>query len=99
MNKFIIGAIVADILAFAAVGLSSPADAAPTGGTSAADTVKELQDLGYAVQINGSMSRPLAQCNVTGVHGLLDTDATGGRIDPTVFSTAYVDVACPGSDD
>jgi hypothetical protein len=55
--------------------------------------------MGYSVQINGSVSRPLAQCNVTGVHGLLDTDATGGRIDPRVFSTAYVDVACPGNDD
>lgn len=55
--------------------------------------------MGYAVQINESVSRPLAQCNVTGVHGLFDTDATGGRIDPTVFSTAYVDVACPGGDD
>jgi hypothetical protein len=32
---------------------------------------------------------PLAQCNVTGVDGLYDTDATGRRIDP-VFSTAYV---------
>jgi len=99
MNKFIIGAIAADILAFAALGLSNPAQAAPTGGTSAADTVKALQDMGYSVQINGSVSRPLAQCNVTGVHGLLDTDATGGRIDPRVFSTAYVDVACPGNDD
>jgi hypothetical protein len=99
MHRFIIGTIVGDILAFAAVGLASPADAAPTGGTSAADTVKTLQDMGYAVQINGSVSRPLAQCNVTGVHGLLNTDATGGRIDPTEFSTAYVDVACPGSDD
>jgi hypothetical protein len=99
MHRFIIGAVAVDVLALAAIGLSSPAEAAPTGGTSAADTIKALQDMGYAVQINGTVSGPLAQCNVTGVHGLYDTDATGRRIDPTVFSTAYVDIACPGSDD
>ena len=48
--------------------------------------------MGYAVQINGRVSGPLSQCIVTGVHGLSNSD-------PTVFTTAYVDISCPSSDD
>jgi hypothetical protein len=51
--------------------------------------------MGYAVQINGSLTEPLAQCNVTGVHGLTNTDAAGHQIVPDQFNTAYVDVDCP----
>ena len=55
--------------------------------------------MGYAVQINGTVSGPLSQCIVTGVHGLSNSDQSGHRIDPTVFTTAYVDISCPSSDD
>jgi hypothetical protein len=48
--------------------------------------------MGYAVQINGTVTGPLAQCIVTGVHGVSNSA-------PTVFTTAYVDVSCPSSDD
>jgi len=74
-----------------------PATAAPTGGTSAADTVKNLQSQGYSVQLNGTATGPLAQCTVTGVHGLSNTDAAGNRVDPTQFTTVYVDISCPPS--
>ena len=48
--------------------------------------------MGYSVQINGTVSGPLSQCIATGVHGLSNSD-------PTVFTTAYVDISCPSSDD
>jgi hypothetical protein len=82
------------LVAAAAVGLPVAA-AVPTGSTSAADTVRTLQDMGYSVQINGSVTEPLSQCKVTGVHGLTATDSTGRRVNPTQFDTAYVDVDCP----
>lgn len=92
MQKFAIGTAIAGLLAAGAIGLAGSAAAVPTGGGSAAETIKALQDMGYAVQINGTVSGPLSQCIATGVHGLSNTD-------PTVFTTAYVDITCPSSDD
>ena len=92
MQKFAIATTAVGILAAGAVALASTATAAPTGGSNAADTVKALRDMGYNVQLNGTVSGPLAQCIVTGVHGLANSD-------PTVFTTAYVDISCPSSDD
>ena len=92
MQKFAIGTAIAGLLAAGAIGLAGTATAVPTGGGKAADTIKALQDMGYAVQINGTVSGPLSQCIVTGVHGLANGD-------PTVFTTAYVDISCPSSDD
>jgi hypothetical protein len=92
MQKFAIATTAVGILAAGAVALASTATAAPTGGSNAADTVKTLRDMGYSVQLNGTVSGPLSQCIVTGVHGLANTD-------PTVFTTAYVDISCPSSDD
>jgi hypothetical protein len=92
MQKFAISTAIAGLLAASAIGLAGTAAAVPTGGGSAADTIKALQDMGYAVQINGTVSGPLSQCIATGVHGLANSD-------PTVFTTAYVDISCPSSDD
>ncbi len=92
MQKFAIGTAIAGLLAAGAIGLAGSAAAVPTGGGSAAETIKALQDMGYAVQINGTVSGPLSQCIATGVHGLSNSD-------PTVFTTAYVDITCPSSDD
>jgi hypothetical protein len=92
MKKFDIAIAVAGILATGALAVAPMAAAAPTGGSNAADSIKALQDMGYNVQINGTVSGPLSQCIVTGVHGLTNSD-------PTVFTTAYVDVSCPSSDD
>jgi hypothetical protein len=95
MEKFAIRTAVFGIMSVAIAGSAGVAGAAPTGGGSAADTVKTLQDMGYAVQINGSLTEPLAQCKATGVHGLTNTDAAGHQIVPNQFDTAYVDVDCP----
>ena len=92
MKKFNIAIAVAGILAAGTLAVAPSAMAAPTGGSNAADTVNALRDMGYNVQLNGTVSGPLSQCVVTGVHGLANAD-------PTVFTTAYVDVSCPASDD
>jgi hypothetical protein len=92
MSKFIIIAGALGSLAATALGWAGAAAAAPTGTSSASDTVKSLQAQGYNVQINGSVTSPLSECLVTGVHGL---PATG--TDPTQFTTVYVDVSCPPS--
>jgi hypothetical protein len=92
MKKFNIAIAVAGILAAGSLAVAPTAAAAPTGGSNAADTVKTLRDMGYNVQLNGTVSGPLSQCITTGVHGVADGD-------PTVFTTAYVDISCPSSDD
>jgi hypothetical protein len=92
MKKFDIAIAIAGILAAATLAATSAAAATPTGGSNAADTVKTLRDMGYNVQLNGTVSGPLSQCIATGVHGLANND-------PTVFTTAYVDISCPSSDD
>ncbi len=78
------------------LGLAAPANAAPTGTGSAADTVSELQSRGYHVQVNSSANTALSNCRVTGVNGLADSniDANGHRIDPSQHTTLYVDVSC-----
>jgi hypothetical protein len=91
MKTFTIIAGILYALTTTAVGLAGTAAAAPTGGSSAGDVVKSLEAQGYSVQINGSATVPLSQCLVTGVHG----DAV--KKDPTQFSTVYVDVSCPPS--
>jgi hypothetical protein len=90
----ILGFTVAVAATFvAAVGLAGVADAAPTGGGNAADTVRELRADGYAVQINGSRTDPLSQCTTTAVHGVPNT--AGSPVAPESFTTIYVDVSCP----
>ena len=92
MQKFNIAIAVAGILTAGSLAVAPTAAAAPTGGSNAADTVKTLRDMGYDVQLNGTVSGALSQCITTGVHGVADSN-------PTVFTTAYVDVSCPSSDD
>jgi hypothetical protein len=92
MKRFDIAVAVAGILTAASLAVASTVTAAPTGGSNAADTVKTLRDMGYDVQLNGRPSGPLSQCIITGVHGLAISE-------PTAFTTAYVDVSCPSSDD
>ena len=92
MKKFSIAIAVAGALVAGCLAVAPAATAAPTGGSNAADTVKTLRDMGYNVQLNGTVSGPLSQCIATGVHGLTNSD-------PTVFTTAYVDISCPSSDD
>ncbi|MBV8966583.1 MAG: hypothetical protein JO191_10455 [Mycobacteriaceae bacterium] len=92
MVKFILTAGAVGLVAATAVGWAGPAAAAPSGTSSAGDTIKSLQAQGYNVQVNGSVTAPLSECLVTGVHGV---PASGN--DSTQFTTVYVDVSCPPS--
>jgi hypothetical protein len=51
--------------------------------------VAGLKAEGYNVMLNGSISEPLSECHVTGVHNPV---AVGNAI---AFTTVYVDVTCP----
>lgn len=68
---------------------SGAAAAAPTGTGSAGDVVASLKAQGYNVMINGTPEGPLSECTVTGVH---NPDVAGRAIG---FTTVYVDVDCP----
>lgn len=92
MKKFAFSTAVTGVIVAAAVGWCGAAQAAPTGDASAGDTIRSLQGQGYNVQINGSVTSPLTQCLVTGVHGLPNSSTA-----PTGFTTVYVDVDCPPS--
>jgi hypothetical protein len=83
MNKFAFSTAVTGMIVAAAVGWCSAAQAAPTGDASAGDTIRSLQGQGYNVQINGSVTAPLTQCLVTGVHGLVHDRLRRRRL-PTV---------------
>ena len=102
MRKFAITTTAAAALAATTLGMAGAAAAAPTGAASAGDTVNSLQAQGYNVQINGTTNgMRLSACNVIGVHGLSNsnTDPAGNRIDKTEFTTVYVDISCPSSND
>ena len=79
--------------------MAGAAAAFPSGSTSAADTVENLQARGFAVQLNGTVNGPLSECTVTGVHGLNNSnvDEWGRLIDPSQCSTAFVDISCPSN--
>src|SRR5258708_3317068 len=95
MKKFAIRTAVFGITAAAIAGSTGIPAAAPTGSASAGDPMQSFQDKGDAVQINGSVTAPLGQCKVTGVHGMSNTDANGHQLVPNQFNTAFVDVDCP----
>jgi hypothetical protein len=96
MKEFAIAIAAVGTLTATALGFAGATAAAPTGGSSAADTVKALEDQGYNVQLNGIPDVPLSQCTVTGVHGLRGSniDSAGRPIDPRQLNTVYVDIAC-----
>ena len=50
---------------------------------------QSLKAQGYNVMLNGSISEPLSECTVTGVHN------PGCRGRAIGFTTVYVDVTCP----
>ena len=56
MQKFDIAVAVAVIVAASTLTVAPTAAAAPTGGSNAADTLKTLRDMGYNVQLNGTVS-------------------------------------------
>jgi hypothetical protein len=90
MKNFVIAAGAAGVLAAAALGLAGAAAAAPAGPGSASDVVKSLQDQGYNVQLNGERTSPLSDCIVDGVN-----PTVSGPANPTQFTTVYVNISCP----
>jgi hypothetical protein len=89
MNK-VASMAAAGVLAGAALGLAHTAAAAPSGVGSAQDTVNRLQALGYNVTLNGSKTTALSECTVLGVH-----PGDPGNVVAPQFTTIYVDISCP----
>ncbi|NGX07338.1 hypothetical protein [Mycobacteroides franklinii] len=85
-------------LAAIAASLSLPAVAQaapmlPVGGESPSQTISDLEDEGYDVQINyvmGNSNTPLDMCRVLAVH---NPNRSGKPVD--TFTTVYVDISCP----
>jgi hypothetical protein len=92
MKRFAYACGVVGVSAAALMGLAGVAQAAPAGPGSASDVVQSLRDQGYDVMLNGTPEGPLSQCTVTGIH---NPDASGHV---TQFTTVYVDVSCPRTD-
>jgi hypothetical protein len=89
------------LLAAATLGSPDAAGAAPSGPGgfgNAQDTINSLQAQGFNVQLNGAAVYPLSGCRVTGIEGLHDSNvnSNGSIIDPTQFTTVYVDISCKG---
>jgi hypothetical protein len=100
MRKFGIAAVIAGGAAAATLGLAGPAQAAPSGPGSAAQTINELQADGYTVIVNRIGTTPLDQATVVAVRpgqtfSRTDTGVAGAGDD--IFTTVtdrtvYVDV-------
>ena len=84
---------VAGLLVTAGLAAAGPASARLAVDMSAADTVRQLTDEGYSVQINGTAEVPLSECRTTGVHGI--PDGAVATMDPLRSTTVYVDISCP----
>jgi len=101
MKTFGFAAIIASGLATGILAFAAPAQATPTGISSAADTVNSLHAAGFDVQINGAAEEPLSRCTVTDIHGLNNSNVNSAdqRIDSSQFDAVYVDVSCPTDGD
>ena len=94
--------IAAGAIAVAAVGLAGAANAAPSGPTTAAQTVSNLQARGFHVILNKVGTAPLENCVVSAVrpgqtYSRMDSGAPGAMNDIVTTVTAktvYVDVEC-----
>jgi hypothetical protein len=91
MSKFTSVVVGVAVVGIGVVGSVGAATAAPSGVSSAQDTVNQLQADGYAVQLNGNTG-PLSQCSVTAVHGLPNDPILAGQ--PVRLTTVYVDLDC-----
>lgn len=101
MQEFNPAIAAAVVGALAAVALTSAGTAAAVGGPcgygNAQDNINGLQT-GFNVQLNGAAVNPLSGCKVTGVEGMRNDNinSTGAIIDPTKFTTVWVDMLCKG---
>ncbi|MDT5091240.1 MAG: hypothetical protein QOH60_603 [Mycobacterium sp.] len=94
----LIRTMFAALAAAFALAVASPAAADPVwpvaGGESAAETIRDLEDQGYTVQINwanGYSTVPLYLCQVNAIHN----PDRSAESPPPEFTTVYVDVHCP----
>jgi hypothetical protein len=102
MKSFTISVVTAGAFAVAAMGFAGVASAAPSGPTTADQTVDQLQADGLTVILNKTGTAPLDQCTVDAVRpgqtfARTDSGAPGAMDDivTTVTSrTVYVDVSC-----
>ena len=100
--KSIMMPVIAGAIAAAALGLAGAANAAPSGPTTAAQTVSNLQAQGFQVILNKIGTAPLEQCVVSAVrpgqtYSRMDSGAPGAMDDIVTTVTArtvYVDLAC-----
>jgi hypothetical protein len=94
---FVIGVGAAASVAFGPMAAADPAWPTP-GNESAADTISDLEALGYNVQINwvgGYSSVGLSRCSVNAIHN----PERSGEDQPNENITVYVDVSCPPEHD
>jgi hypothetical protein len=90
MKRYARTIVTATAIGATVFALAPVAAAAPTNVGSAQDTVNRLQGLGYNVQLNGTRSAPLSECHVTGVH-----PSDPGSVPPSQFTTIWLDISCP----
>ena len=97
MKQFGVTVAIVGLLAAGGLSVAGTAVAMPVEKGSAADTVARLQADGHHVQVHGTASGPLSQCNVTGVHGMNNSniDESGDRMDQDLFNTIHLEVDCP----
>lgn len=101
MKSFTIPVIAGAALA-AALGFAGAANAAPSGPSTADQTVRQLQADGLTVILNKFGTAPLDQCTVDAVRpghtfARMDSGAPGAMDDivtTVTSSTVYVDVSC-----
>ena len=94
--------VVTGAIAVTALGLAGSAGAAPSGPTTAAQTVSNLQARGFHVILNKVGTAPLEECVVNAVrpgqtYSRMDSGAPGAMNDIVTTVTAktvYVDVEC-----
>ncbi len=98
MKEIELATLVAAGLTAAAVGLATPAVAAPAGPGSAQETINELKADGYNVIVNRVGGTPLEQATVVAVRpgqtfSRTDSGNPGDSLQTTVTNkTVYVDV-------
>jgi hypothetical protein len=67
MKSFFFTTLTAAALASAALGVAGTANAAPTGPSSADQTVSQLRSQGYQVMLNRVGTAPLDRCMICAV--------------------------------
>lgn len=97
MKKLTFTTIAAAGLAAVAIGLSAPAEAAPSGPGSAQDTINSLEAKGYRVILNKLSDAPLGQATVVDIRPGRTitqrvTGSGGNLVDKVLYTTVYVDV-------